>query len=93
MKNLHKSIKVIALIAVTFSFLNASSQSTWSTEGNNAESSHFLGTINNQPLRIMTDSVMRVTIGTNDTIQFKGTALSFPAECPARHSACHEAQL
>jgi hypothetical protein len=34
----------------------------WHTEGNTADSTHVLGTVNDGPLRLMTDSIVRLTI-------------------------------
>ena len=74
--------RVVIVTIVTLFSLSISAQRTWNTHGIHADSSDYLGTINNEPLRIKTDSVDRIIVGVNDSIQFKGTAIFDSVKIP-----------
>lgn len=75
MKTIFTFCRVVVVVIITFFSLSISAQRTWNTHGINADSSDYLGTTNYEPLRIKTDSVDRIIVGVNDSIEFKGTAL------------------
>lgn len=72
MKNCNPILMVIAVAVIAISCFRASAQDVWTIDGNNADSSYFIGTINSEPFRIKTDSIDRIIVGTNDTVKFKG---------------------
>ena len=66
---------LVIIILGSHSFIS-NAQSTWNLNGNdNTNSSSLLGTTNNKPLKIQTNNHDRIIVGTNDSIQFKGTAI------------------
>lgn len=73
MKPLFKAL--LGLTAVLCSLQIFAQHGDWNTRGNVIDSSHFLGTINHEILRIKTDSIDRIIVGVNDSIQLKGTVL------------------
>src|SRR5262245_22894943 len=74
MKTPTSLFKVLIILIITISGFHISAQQ-WNTNGNVADTTEFIGTINAEPLRIKTDSIDRIIVGVNDSIQFMGASL------------------
>jgi hypothetical protein len=68
-----KAMMIASLIILSCYSVNA--QTPWNIGGNTVSGTSEVGTSNNHTLKIVTNGDPRITIGTNDTILFRGTAL------------------
>ena len=73
--NFIKSVIVITIALISYS-ASAQEGYYWNLTGNSGtDSTNFIGTIDSQTVRIKVDSIDRIVIQTNDSINFKGYSI------------------